>query len=101
VDGRLAGVQETTKETPKPAVAEAKKAEPKTVEARKGDPNKAAKKDEGRKRKGNGFKLFASQMLMFGGFAAGTYALLFKSEDVVEMTKSADRAILKATSKKA
>lgn len=93
--------KETPKSAPKPAVVEAKKAEAKKAEAKKGDPNKTAKKDEGKKRKSNGFKLFASQMLIYGGFAAGTYALLFKSDDLVEMTTSADRAIMKATSKKA
>jgi hypothetical protein len=88
---------------PEPSAKVDKKAEKaKADEAKKKEAAAKAKaeKDLPRKKKSNGFKLFGSQMLILGGFAAGVYAVLFKSDELSGLMGKADKAIMEATGKK-
>lgn len=88
---------------PDPSVKVDKKAEKaKAEEAKKKEAaaKEKAASDKSRKKKSNGFKLFATQMLMFGGFAAAGYALLFKSDELSGLVDKADKALMDASSRK-
>lgn len=83
---------------PDPSVKVDKKA--KRAKAEEAKKNEKAVSDKSRKKKSNGFKLFATQMLIFGGFVAAGYAFLFKSDELSGLMDKADKALMEATTKK-
>ena len=77
---------------------EVKKPEPKKAEAKKEEPVKATSVKEdtkGKKRKTNGFKLFMSQLAMFGGFGALGYFAVMKGDEMAALKAKANNALLK------